>query len=58
MDDADTPPTTQHVAFYQSLHAQLDAQLGLWRQLQGEGIAALNAHLKASGVAPIDARTD
>ncbi len=58
MDDADTPPTTQHVAFYQSLHAQLEAQLALWRQLQGDGIAALNAHLKASGVAQIDAHAD
>jgi len=52
-DDADTMPTTQHVAFYQSLHDRLETQLGLWKQMQGEGIAAFNAHLKASGVAPV-----
>ncbi|HEV2606392.1 MAG TPA: hypothetical protein VGT79_00275, partial [Xanthomonadaceae bacterium] len=52
-DDADTMPTRQHVEFYQSLHGQLETQLGLWKQLQGEGIAAFNAHLKASGVAPV-----
>ena len=54
-DDADTMPTQQHVAFYQSLHGQLETQLGLWKQLQGEGIAAFNAHLKASGVASVAA---
>jgi len=52
-DDADTMPTSQHVAFYRSLHDRLETQLGLWKQLQGEGIAAFNAHLKASGVAPV-----
>ena len=53
MDDADTMPTEQHLAFYQSLHGQLETQLGLWNKLQGEGIAAFNTHLKASGVAPV-----
>ena len=54
MDDADTPPTQQHLAFYQSLHEQLETQLGLWHKLQGEDVAAFNAHLKASGVAPVE----
>jgi photosystem II stability/assembly factor-like uncharacterized protein len=52
-DDADTMPTAQHVAFYQSLHGQLETQLGLWKQVQGGEIAAFNSHLKASGVAPV-----
>jgi hypothetical protein len=53
MDDADTPPTAQHLAFYQSLHGQLETQLGSWNKLQGEDIAAFNAHLKTSGVEPV-----
>jgi photosystem II stability/assembly factor-like uncharacterized protein len=53
MDDADTMPTQQHLASYQSMHDQLQTQLGLWKKLQGEGIAPFNAHLKASGVVPV-----
>jgi hypothetical protein len=49
----DTLPTQQHVAFHQSLHGELETQLGFWKRLQGEGIAPFNAHLKASGVAPV-----
>jgi hypothetical protein len=58
MDDADTPPTEQHVAFYESLHGQLDAQLDLWRKLRAGDIAAFNAKLKTSGVAPVDSGAD
>ncbi len=58
MEDADTPPTGQHLAFYNSLHGQLEDQLALWGKLKGEGIAGFNAHLKASGVAPVDAGTN
>ena len=48
-------PPHQHVAFYQSLHGQIEARLGLWSKLRGEGIAAFNVHLKASGVPPVAA---
>jgi hypothetical protein len=33
LEDADTPPTTQQQALFGSLHAKLQAQLGLWRGL-------------------------
>ncbi len=58
MDDADAPPTEQHMAFYQSLHGQLDAQLAQWRELQEKAIPALNAHIKATGGAPLDIRAN
>ena len=48
-DDADAPPTEQHLAFYKSLHERLDAQLALWGKLQTD-IAAFNDKLKATGV--------
>ncbi len=35
IDDADTPPTAQHLAVYQSLHDQLEVQLAAWDKLQG-----------------------
>ena len=54
VDDADTPPTQQHQASYQSLHGQLEVQLGQWRELRNGQIAAFNAHLKQSGIAPIE----
>jgi photosystem II stability/assembly factor-like uncharacterized protein len=53
MDDADAIPTEQHLASYQSLHRQLEQQLGQWRQLQEDGIPAFNAHLKATGISPL-----
>ncbi|MHB8528026.1 MAG: WD40/YVTN/BNR-like repeat-containing protein, partial [Caulobacteraceae bacterium] len=34
LEDADTPPTAQEKALYQSLHGQLEAQLTLWRRLE------------------------
>lgn len=58
MDDADTPPTTQHLAFYQSLHDRLAIQLGLWRKLQREGIGALNTQLQGSRFERIDIAAD
>ena len=36
----------------------LETQLGLWRQLRGEGLAAFNAHLKAGGVEPLELETN
>jgi photosystem II stability/assembly factor-like uncharacterized protein len=33
LEDADTPPTSQQQALYDSLHAKLQAQLALWRGL-------------------------
>ncbi len=58
MDDADAMPTEQHLAFYKSLHERLDAQIALWRALRDQQIAAFNARLKTSGVAPVDAGAD
>ncbi len=58
MDDADAMPTEQHLAFYKSLHERLDAQIALWRALRDQQIAAFNARLKTSGVAPVDAGSD
>jgi photosystem II stability/assembly factor-like uncharacterized protein len=34
-DDADTAPTQQHRAMYETLHAQLEAQLAKWAALRG-----------------------
>jgi hypothetical protein len=31
LEDADTPPTTQQQALYDSLHKKLEAQLALWK---------------------------
>ncbi len=53
IDDADTPPTAQHVAFYQSLHGQLGVQLAAWQDLRDGAIAGFNAELKSSGVPPV-----
>jgi len=53
IDDADTPPTEQHVAFYQSLHGQLGVQLDAWRDLRDGAIASFNAKLKSSGIPPV-----
>lgn len=39
LEDADTPPTSQQQALYESLHAKLEAQLALWRTL-GRGPVA------------------
>jgi hypothetical protein len=58
MDDADAPPTEQHKAFYQSLHGQVDAQLTQWRELQEKAIPAFNAHIKATGVGPLEVRAN
>ena len=35
-DDADTAPTQQHRAMFDTLHAQLEAQLAKWNALRGE----------------------
>jgi len=35
-DDADTAPTAQHQAMFNDLHAQLQTQLGKWRDVQAE----------------------
>jgi hypothetical protein len=34
IDDADTPPTTQHLALYRDLHDQLGVQLAAWETLK------------------------
>jgi hypothetical protein len=33
LEDADVPPTTQQQSLYASLHAKLEAQLAMWRDL-------------------------
>ena len=55
IDGADTVPTTQHLAFYRSLHDRLENQLGLWRTLQDEGIAGFNVRLQERRIDPLDA---
>ncbi|MDB5495614.1 MAG: hypothetical protein JWP86_2951, partial [Phenylobacterium sp.] len=50
IEDADTPPTAAQQALYQSLHAQLDAELVALRALQGADLVAFNAKLATSGV--------
>jgi hypothetical protein len=34
LEDADTPPTQQQQALYQSLHEKLENQLSRWRELK------------------------
>jgi len=49
-DDADTAPTVQHQAIYDSLHKQLDEQLAKWEKLRSGQLASLNDGLKKAGV--------
>jgi photosystem II stability/assembly factor-like uncharacterized protein len=56
LEDADTAPTAQHRAMYQSLHGQLDAELAKWRDLQSHDLAAFNAKLAAAGVREVKAQ--
>jgi hypothetical protein len=55
LGDADTPPTTQHQAMYDSLHSRLTAELADWQQLRSGALADFNATLKQSGVCPVEA---
>ncbi|QUD89283.1 VPS10 domain-containing protein [Phenylobacterium montanum] len=48
LEDADTAPTAQHRAMYQSLHAQLDAVLAKWQALQANDLTRFNAKLEAA----------
>ena len=50
LEDADTAPTTQHRAMYQSLHAQLDDVLAKWQALQAKDLAAFNAKLEKAAM--------
>ena len=45
LEDADTPPTRQHLQMYQTLHAGLSTQLGLWSALQGGDLADLRRRI-------------
>jgi hypothetical protein len=49
VDDADTMPTTQHLAVYQSLHDQLEAQLAAWQTLKAGDLSAFNAAAHLGG---------
>jgi photosystem II stability/assembly factor-like uncharacterized protein len=55
LGDADTPPTAQHRAMFESLHSRLTAELAAWQQLRSEGLASFNATLKQTGVCPVEA---
>jgi hypothetical protein len=55
LGDADTPPTAQHRAMFESLHSRLTAELAAWQQLRGDGLAPFNATLKQTGVCPVEA---
>ncbi|HWE48135.1 MAG TPA: hypothetical protein VG407_19110 [Caulobacteraceae bacterium] len=43
LDDADTMPTAQHQAMYNSLHTQLETQLAKWEALKSGQVKAFNA---------------
>ena len=45
LEDADTAPTAQHRAMYQSLHAQLGDVLARWQALQAGDLAAFKVKL-------------
>ncbi len=49
LDDADTAPTTQALATYQSLHDGLEAQLAKWRALKTGDVAAFNVPAAGGG---------
>jgi len=55
LGDADTPPTAQHRAMFESLHKRLTAQLAAWQQLRSGALAEFNATLKQTGVCPVEA---
>ena len=46
LEDADTAPTAQHKAMYQSLHAQLDGVLNRWQALQAKDLAEFKAKIE------------
>ena len=45
LDDADTMPTAQHQAMFNSLHAQLEVQLAKWEALKNGSVKAFQARL-------------
>jgi hypothetical protein len=51
-EDADTPPTTQHLAIFKDLHAKLNQQLANWDQLSRR-VAEFDSKLKKQGVAVV-----
>ena len=40
LDDADTQPTAQHRAMYETLHRRLTEQLAIWQRLRSGPVAA------------------
>jgi hypothetical protein len=42
-DDADTAPTTQHQAMFDSLHKQLEAVLAHWASFKSSKLAAIES---------------
>jgi photosystem II stability/assembly factor-like uncharacterized protein len=55
LGDADTPPTAQHRAMYESLHGRLTEQLAAWQQLRSGALAEFNTTLRQTGVCPVEA---
>ncbi len=53
-DSADTAPTTQATAVYRELEEDLEKLIARWTKIRQQDIAALNAELKKTGLAPID----
>lgn len=54
VDDADTPPTKQQAAIFQTLHTQLAAQLEKWTQLKHTAVSTFNEHVRQSGIPAVD----
>jgi hypothetical protein len=52
LEDADTAPTAQSRAMYQSLHAQLGDVLARWQALQANDLEAFKAKLAGAGETP------
>jgi hypothetical protein len=52
LEDADTAPTAQHRAMYQSLHGQLDSELAVWGRLKAD-LADFNVKLAKAGVGQV-----
>jgi photosystem II stability/assembly factor-like uncharacterized protein len=50
LEGADAAPTKQQVDLYAGLHAQLEAQLGTWSELQRTALASFHEHMKQASL--------
>ncbi len=46
VDSGDSAPTRQQLAYFQVLHAQLEAQLARWQRLERQDLSALNRSIE------------